>query len=371
MPTHLGVRMREPITIDFSAAAKLSDLPDHLAQFVAWWVDELGSMLPWRRESGVSARHAVIYARPDRWFLRASPDTAAVALDTDMSDGDLADRVLHAANGTSLSKLTLLLPRESVITRRIELPQMSLAHARQAVDLQIDRLSPFKADAVRTAARIAGHDAEKGAMLVDVAIVPLVRVRPIEQRLQALGLIPAAIDVEGDNGVPQGFDLREPQTADELRRRRRLRGVLVAAAVAIWGLALYAWGQSSDSEVQAWEVRIAELRPAAERSAALKQDVEGLAVPVARANAHNPAVVLDVLQQLTRLLPDTVQVLDLKIEGSAVRVAGLAASAPDLIGLLEVSNSFKDVKFVSPVVRKSETGVERFEIAMQREVGPQ
>lgn len=363
--------MREPITIDFGATANISDLPDYAMRFLSWWVDELRPMLPWHRESGGGARHAVIYARPDRWFFRASLDAAAVALDTDLSDGDLADRVLHAANGMPLSKLTLLLPRESVVARRIELPQMSLAHARQAVELQIDRLSPFKADAVRTAARIAGHDADKGAMLVDVAIVPLVRVRPIEQRLQALGLMPAAVDVEGDNGLPQGFDLREPLSADDIRRRRRLRGVLAVATVAIWALAIYAWGQTSESEVQAWEARIAELRPAAERSAALKQDIEGLAVPIARANAHDPAVVLDVLQQLTRLLPDSVQVLDLKIEGNAIRVAGLAASAPDLIGLLEGSSSFMNVKFVSPVVRKSETGVERFEIAMQREVGPQ
>lgn len=370
MPTHLGVRMREPITIDFGAPTKASDLPDLAARFFAWWGAELRGLLPWTDQASGRSRNAILYARPDRWYLRASQESAPAALDPGLSDGDLADRMLHAANGMPLSKLTLLLPRESVITRRLELPQMSLVNARQAVELQVDRLSPFKADAVRTATRIAGYDTEKSVMLVDVAIVPLARIRPVEQRLQAMGLAPAAIDVEGESGLAQGFDLAEPEGADELRRRRRLIGVLALATVALWGTAIYAWGQASDSEIQGWEARIAELRPAAERSAALKLSVEGLAAPIARANVHDPVATLDVLQQLTRLLPNSVQVLDLKIEGNAIQLAGLAANAPDLIGLLEGSDAFKNVKFVSPVVRKSETGVERFEIAMQREARP-
>ncbi|MEQ1867258.1 MAG: PilN domain-containing protein [Micropepsaceae bacterium] len=214
-----------------------------------------------------------------------------------------------------------------------------------------------------------GYDDEKGAMLADVAIVPLLRVRPIEQRLRALGLGPAAIDVEDDNGAAQGFDLREPPSPDDLRRGRLLIAGLAVGAIAIWAAANYAWGHAGDSEIQSLEARIAEFRPAAERSALLKQQIESVAGPIAQANSRDPAEALDVLQHLTRLLPDSVQVLDLSIEGRLVRLSGLAANATDLIGILEGSDAFKGVKFVSPVVRKSETGVERFEIAMQRETG--
>jgi general secretion pathway protein L len=361
--------MREPITIDFGAPASMSDLPGLAARFFAWWGGELRALLPGLKDGGGPARQPVLTVRQDRWLLRASPEAGAVSLDTKVSDGDLADRMLHAADGMQLSKLALLLPREFVIVRRLELPQMSLAHARQAVELQVDRLSPFKADAVRTATRIAGYNAEKGAMLVDVAIVPLLRVRPIEQRLRALGLAPATVDVEGDNGVAQGFDLREPESAEDLRRTRLMTLGLAAAAVAIWGVAVYAWGQAGESEINRWEARIAELRPAAERSAMLRQELEGMAVPIAQANVLDPSATLGVLQQLTRLLPDSVQVLDLKIEGRAVEFSGIASNATDLIGLLEGSDAFKNVKFASPVIRKSETGVERFDITMQREGG--
>jgi hypothetical protein len=62
-------------------------------------------------------------------------------------------------------------------------------------------------------------------------------------------------------------------------------------------------------------------------------------------------------------------VVDLRVEGDVVQLSGLSPSAPELVGLLEKSDAFSNVKFVSPVVRKAESTLERFEIAMQRERG--
>lgn len=358
--------MRDPVTINFGAP-RLADVPALVGRFFAWWGEQLGDLIPWQRAALPAKRQAMLYVRPDRWFLRAAPDTAAVPLDTHLNDGALAEQMLHLADGAPLSRLAILLPREHVIVRRVELPQMSADHMRQAVELQVDRLSPFKADAVRTALRVAGYDHEKGVSNVDVAIVPLLRVRPIEQRLRAIGLSAASVDIEGEDGRGLGFDLSEPPGAEDLRRSRMFNLGLAFVATVVWTLAIYAWGESGRSEIERWEARIAALRPQAERSAALRQQIEGMAAPVARANAHDPAAMLNLLLELTRVLPDSVRVLDLKIEGDTVSFSGLAANAADLIGLLEKSKSFSDVKFASPVVRKNETGVDQFEIAMRLE----
>lgn len=362
--------MREPITVDFGAASRLADVPTLAARFFGWWAEQLGDLVPWRRAAAPARRQAMLYVRPDRWFLRPVADAPAAPLDTHLNDGALADQMLQLADGAPLSRLTVLLPREHVIMRRVELPQMSEAHLRQAVELQIDRLSPFKADAVRTAIRVAGFDQEKGVANVDVAILPLLRVRPIEQRLRAIGLAAAEVDVEGEDGRGLGFDLTEPPSVEDVRRSRTRNLGLALAAAVVWVAAIYAWGESGRGEIARWEGRVAALKPQAERSAALRQQIEGAIAPIARANAHDPAAVLNVLLELTRILPDNARVLDLKLEGDAVALSGLAASAAELIGLLENSKSFKEVKFSSPVVRKSETGVERFEIAMRLERGP-
>jgi general secretion pathway protein L len=359
--------MREPITIDFGAPARVGDLPAMAGQFLTWWGSQLRDLLPWQVAASPTRRQPTLYARPDRWFLRAAPDRPAAPLDIALSDTALAEQMLQMANGAPLSRLRLLLPRENVIVRRVDLPQMSAARMRQAVELQVDRLSPFKADDVRTAVRVAGFDHEKGQASVDVAIVPLTRVRPIEQRLRAIGLAPSVVDVEGESGDGQGFDFGVPPTPEELRRRRTLNLGLGFVALIVWFFAFYAWSDAGKREIERWEGRIAALRPEAERSAALRQQVEGTIAPVLRANEHQPDAVLSVLLELTRVLPDSARVLDLKLEGDAVSLSGLAANAPDLIGLLEKSPRFREVKFVSPVVRKSETGVERFEIAMKLE----
>lgn len=358
--------MRDPVTVDLSAL-RLADVPVLTERFFAWWGEQLGGLIPWRRPASPAMRQATLYVRPDRWFLRATADAAAVPLDTQLNDGALADQMLHLADGAPLSRLAILLPREHVIVRRIELPQMSVAHLRQAVELQVDRLSPFKADAVRTAIRVAGYDHEKGVSNVDVAIAPLLRVRPVEQRLRAIGLSASVVDVEGEDGRGLGFDLSEPPSAEDLQRGRTRNLALALVAAVVWTAAIYAWGEAGRSEIARWEARIAALRPQAERSAALRQQIEAIAAPVARANAHDPAAVLNVLLELTRVLPDSVRVLDLKLEGGSVAISGLAGNAADLIGPLEKSESFSDVRFASPVIRKSETGVEQFEIAMRLE----
>lgn len=369
-PTRLAAAMRDrPLTIDLSAPARLSDVPSLVSGFLGWWRDELLAMFPGARASAVEREQATLYLQRDRWLLKTSRLRDAVSLDNRATDTELADQMLDAADGASLSRLRVVLPREHVLMRNLELPAMSATYLRQAVELQIDRLSPFKADAVRYAAHVTGRDADRGLLHVGVAIVPQLRIRPIEQRLRALGFAATAIDVEDENGEALGFDLREPVSPEDRSRRRKLNLAVAFGAMIVWGMAIYAWNDAGVREVAAWQARIAQLSPAAERSAALRLSIGSLSAPVAAANAHDPAAMLDTLNALTKVLPDTARIVDLSIDGNDVRIAGLAASAPELIGLLERSPRFAAVKPASPFVRKSDGTAERFEITMRIE-GP-
>jgi general secretion pathway protein L len=61
---------------------------------------------------------------------------------------------------------------------------------------------------------------------------------------------------------------------------------------------------------------------------------------------------LEVLQVLTRLLPDDTYLQQLDIKGNELTMRGLSGQASALIGLLEESAVFEDPHFLSPVTQQ-------------------
>lgn len=362
------------ITIDLNAPARFADVPALAGRAFAWWVDELKALAPaWvRRWFPEPPETATLFVRGETWRIVPARDAArAFELDAGADDKGLADQILHAAPDFSLARLTVVLPAAQVLRRRIEMPLMPESDLRSAVELQMDRLSPFKADTVRFAVRSTARDPIEGKLTADIAIAPRAGVETIERRLSALGLAPAAIDVDGGNGAGAGFDLRAANDPASGPQRATLVNVAIACGVAlIWYLVGVAWDTAREQELESWQARIAELRPLAQRSAALRKQLEALTQPFELARTHRPGLTLDVLTEITKLVPDTARLTDLRATGDAIELTGLATDAPSLIAKLETSKRFKDAKFRSPVMRRAELNKDRFEITMKLEGGP-
>lgn len=290
-------------------------------------------------------------------------------LDASQDDRGLADQILRAGPDFSLSRLTVLLPKAGVLCRRITMPIMSDSALRSAVELQIDRLSPFKSDAVRFGAQVVERDSVEGTCAVDVAIVPLLLIEPIESRLRALALMATAVDVDDGEGASMGFDLRAPKQATTGDRNLLVNVCFVIGAILAWYVAGISWEAAREREIENWQARIAELRPLAQRSATLRKQLEGMIQPIAIARAHKPGRALSIVDALTEILPDSARLTELRVNGGAIDLTGFATDAPGLIAKLEASKLFKDVKFRSPVVRRPELNKDRFEISLQLETG--
>lgn len=61
---------------------------------------------------------------------------------------------------------------------------------------------------------------------------------------------------------------------------------------------------------------------------------------------------IDLLRELTQLLPETVWIWSLKYNGKELEISGFAESASDLIPLLDKSPLFEKVEFLSPVTKE-------------------
>jgi general secretion pathway protein L len=79
------------------------------------------------------------------------------------------------------------------------------------------------------------------------------------------------------------------------------------------------------------------------------------------------------LEELTKLLPQTVWIWSLKYNGKEVELSGFADSASDLIPLLDRSPLFEKVEFLAPVTKEMQPRgdgskeKERFRIKMRLE----
>lgn len=356
------------IFVDLNRQVGLAELPALGTRVLSWWWGELSGMLPAAvaRLVPKSVPPSMLFVEGDAWRVVSATGTAQ-SLDAKATDQELTAQLLQA--GPGLSKLSVVLPNERVLRRRVTLPVIADARLRSAVELQIDRLSPFQSDAVRFDARASSRDNVEGAMVADVVIIPRAPVDALEQRLSALGLKPQTIDVAGPDGEPSGFNLSTRGAPGDGRRASLITLAFAAVAVLAWYLAFYAWGAARERELAGWRATVEQLRPVAARSAALRRELEGLIEPQKIAQGHKPGHALNPLLELTKLLPADVRLSEFRLSGDTIDLTGLGADPPSLIGKLEASPLFKDVKFRSPVTRRPDLSKDRFEISMKLAAG--
>jgi general secretion pathway protein L len=82
---------------------------------------------------------------------------------------------------------------------------------------------------------------------------------------------------------------------------------------------------------------------------------------------------IEILAELTQLLPDTVWLWNFKYTGKEIEISGFADSASDLIPLLDKSPLFEKVEFLAPVTKERGLRIggdkekERFKIKVRLE----
>jgi general secretion pathway protein L len=113
--------------------------------------------------------------------------------------------------------------------------------------------------------------------------------------------------------------------------------------------------------------RIAASRAEAEQSSVLREQLDLLTQTgyfLLTEKARRP-MATDVLAELTRLVPDEAYLSQLVLQESQVELYGSAATASDLIGLLDQSPLFRAPQFRSPVTQDVDDGAERFHLSVE------
>lgn len=262
-------------------------------------------------------------------------------------------------------RLEILLPSQQVMSRSLDFPKQAGDFLDGMIRAQIDRLTPWTAnDAAFGWSLLSDNTGDR----IDVALVATSkdRIQPFVQLAANLGASSAAVVTlfPAGTGSSQRIKLFEKSvqgsTGSAFSVPKVLRATLLVsgAAAAVALLVSTYLGDALDSEQQGLQRQISE------RRASLRLNSEGggsgLGLLAKRKEATPSGVM--VLEAISRVLPDTTYVTELRIEGDKIQVVGLTQDAPSLIRLIEQTPQFTRATFFAPTTRAQNDPGERFHI---------
>ncbi len=143
--------------------------------------------------------------------------------------------------------------------------------------------------------------------------------------------------------------------------RKKVRQIGKPLLIALTSLALFfglGWGAGAFMHYRKeWDAVNAELRkrkPAVEALEKLQKQRSDYRKEMAELDQIRSSEISkgEVLDELTRILPDTTWIWNLKYNGKEIELSGFAESASDLIPILDRSPLFEKVEFLAPVTKE-------------------
>jgi general secretion pathway protein L len=353
----------------FQAATELS------RRFLTWWGNELAELIPaaLRRWASRDARRTVL-AVENGGFIHYEESGGRLVRQNEavLSAGEAAEEGTNLrglGTGRSGGPIGIRLPRTACLIRRIELPAAARADFAKILKLDLERSTPFRLQDVYCDHVVEDGAPRQGKIWVRQVVVKREHIDPLVQQLAGSGVSVAFADCwddAGKQGLPIDLLHSARQELSTATRRRLSTAAVMAAcalllsgsAVAI-GLARYeAALQRLEEETDAAKANALAVR----RSLTTVEGALGQVAELRRLKARPP--VIRVLDELTRLLPDTAWVSYLKVEGGAVEVTIVAPATGELLALFERSPLFTGASLTAPVTYDAAGQSERATVRM-------
>lgn len=339
-------------------------------EFLRWWRDELLSLVPPRLaqlvleprlRAEVSASEVCIYRHDRKLLLDRVLLLGPVRTPLAPAEGS----AVAAAQG----RCDVLLEPDLVLESPLTLPLEAERELRRVLTFSMDRYTPFTADEVYFDYRVQHRDMANRKIDVLLYVVPRKAVDSIVSRLAQVGLESVAVDVAAPEAGGQGrlgLNLLPARTPAVSAHTAHLNIALaVLAGLLLLSLLLVPlWNRHQSLAALEEELRL--MGPqvqASERAQAEVQAQLAWMQQIQQRKALLPPV-LDILLELTRLVPDESWASQVEIRDGRVKLSGEAQAASSLMQTLTVSGYFADPRFEAPLTQNPKSERERFAISL-------
>ncbi|HET6565633.1 MAG TPA: PilN domain-containing protein [Xanthomonadales bacterium] len=342
-----------------------------VGEFFTWWWDELKQLLPepWQDRLRLATRRLSMQFSESSLQLGIADTQEIRPLQTIPLDQDTALvqkqlKSLFAKDDLNELPRYLLLDSKWVLQKELKFPAATETNLRQVLSFEMDRQTPFRANEVYFDWRMLPPVQESGEIRLDLLVVPRRLVDPMLEKLTARGLTPAGIDVEREGRVAGVNLLPADLRHNPIHPRARLNyGLAAAVVVLLVTVMVQSLGARADRIIKLEEA-IAEVQDEARRVQRLKEQVADnseAASFLTRRRSQVPLAV-DVLAEVTQILPDGTYLDRLVVGNESVIMQGKSGNAQQLIELVNRSEMFDAAAFQGSTRLDAGTGLEIFEV---------
>jgi len=339
-----------------------------VGKFFDWWLTELRLAMPasWQEKLQHAMRRVSMELNGNDLAIGVDEnrrlrqlDELPLSSDSAMQRQEVED--LLEQNDLAEAPVFVLLDHAAVLAREVSLPLAAEPNLPQVLAFEMDRQTPFKASAVYYDWRILERGAQLRLMLY---VVPRVEVDTVVKKLADRGFPLAGVDIRnGANTLGLNL-LPADQRVRVVNRKARLNLALAAAAVVLLAVVMAESLYLREHQVSELEEAIASVQGEARQVAAIRKRIEDTSEAagfLATRRAESPLAV-ELLADITRILPDDTYLDRLVIGKNSVQIQGKSQNAQRLIELVNESGLLNAASFRGSTRLDARSGLEIFEI---------
>jgi general secretion pathway protein L len=338
--------------------------------FWSWWHAELAALLPKRLRRAILPDQERLFLKVEGSDLVVSQGTVNDMKPVERHALQVADEALGAppaAGNTGGQEMVLCLPRNKVLNKTITLPLVAEENLHEVLAFEMDRHTPFTPEQVYYDYAVVARVPADNTLTVDLFLAPREGLDELLASVARLGFEPdrfmvrrnQAGDLHPVNLLPAQGRNRKPLLS------RRINIALAGLALLLLIGAVATPLLQKRQVIRTLEPQLQSATEQARQAQSLRQEIDRMTAEsrflVER--KQSTLLVLELINEFTRLLPDDTWISRLEINGTEVQIQGNSSAAAALIPLLESSASLHNVRFRSPVTQVPRSDAERFHLS--------
>ncbi|MFC3228224.1 PilN domain-containing protein [Marinibaculum pumilum] len=345
------------------------DLDDRARAALAWWLGELRDLLP--RRGGQAARQAPVALEfaGDAVRLRVHPSgggrPVVAAIDPSAPDAAAAQVQAALRQCRRASGVTIELQPDTVLETELNLPRAAERALRQILANQMERIVPLPPDEVEFAHAVLPRRGGGEHLRVRLTVATKATIAQALDLARRLRLRPERVVAGAGGGQPPAVLWRSDRDEAGRPLQRRLRDMLELGAVGLLVAAFAFYVIRLDQQAESLQQLAADkgrLAQAAMKLARQRETTEAALAMLQKRRAE-PAP-LQILNELTILVPENSWVSRVQVQGQKVEIVGVSPNVSKLVDSLNRDQLFANPKFLSPITGTEDGKAQRFDISM-------